>query len=350
MIEAFPAEWLLYLRKSVGYAGIARQRAATTAYVERRGGRVVDGGEFSDADSTAFRKTHRDNDAPLPPRPDFDSMLAEAARRPGIGIAAWHADRLGRDPEATEILIRACRRGGHLISTTRGGDYDVTTANGRKHLRDDINAATHEVDHNTERLVEAKAEAAGEGRWLGGPRPFGWAVLDDGSLALHGTEAAAIRRACDDVLAGGTLVGVKRDWHAAGLTGTRGGLQAPEAIRKILLRPRNAGLMEHRGQVGGAGQWPAIVDEDRWRAVCAVLTDPGRKTSPGPAPRWLMTGGRAVRRVRGAGDDRRPRRQPQPVVPVLDVGAPPPAPRRRPRVAGRPPARRVHTGARCRPH
>src|SRR6266700_1203017 len=117
MSLAIPADWFTYLRKSVGYAGISRQRTSTADHLASRGGRVMR--EFSDADRTAFR---HDIDAPLPPRPDFDAMLAAMAANPGVGIAAWHADRLGRDPEAAEILIRACRRGGHLISTTRGGD------------------------------------------------------------------------------------------------------------------------------------------------------------------------------------------------------------------------------------
>lgn len=286
-------EWLLYLRKSVGYAGITRQRSSTTDHIARRGGRVV--AEFSDADRTAFRHDRDDIDAPLPRRPQFDAMLAELARRPGAGIAAWHADRLGRDPEATEILIRACRRGGHLISTTRGGDYDVTTANGRKHLRDDINAATHEVDHNTERLVEAKAEYAAEGRYLGGLRPFGWRTTrEPGVLALDEAEAAAVREACAALLAGEAVRAIARRWNEAGLTGTGGGRWTTSTVHKVLSRPRNAGLAEHRGNVfavEGGVKWPAITDEGTWRAVAAVLSDPARRANHGgTAPAHLLSG------------------------------------------------------------
>ena len=286
-------EWLLYLRKSVGYAGITRQRASTTDHLARRGGRVV--AEFSDSDRTAFRSIRDDIDAPMPYRPKFAAMLEEMARRPGVGIAAWHADRLGRDPEATEILIRACRRGGHLISTTRGGDYDVTTANGRKHLRDDINAATHEVDHNTERLVEAKAEYAAEGRYLGGLRPFGWRTTKQpGVLELDEAEAEAVRRACGELLAGTAVRAIAREWNEAGLTGTGGGRWSVSAVHKVLIRPRNAGLAEHRGRVfavDGGVKWPAILDEETWRAVAAVLSDPSRRSNHGgTAPSHLLSG------------------------------------------------------------
>lgn len=282
-------EWLLYTRKSVGIAGISRQRTSTIDHLARRGGTVAGGDEYSDTDRTAYRNIRDDIDAPMPPRPGFDGLLAELARRPGIGIAAWHPDRLGRDPEATEILIRACRRGGHLISTTRGGDYDLATANGRKHLRDDINAAAHEVDHAIERMTEAKSEAAGEGRFLGGGRPFGW-QLADGLLTLDPAEAPLIEQGCADVLAGVPLAEIARRWSAAGSKGSRGGRWDGVTVRLALMRARNAGLMEHRGAVTGPAQWPAIVKEDTWRSVRSVLSDPSRRSGPGAVRRHLLSG------------------------------------------------------------
>lgn len=290
-------EWLLYLRKSVGYAGISRQRASTTDHIARLGGTVAR--EFPEADRTAYR----DPLAPLPPRPKFAEMLAEMGRRPGIGIAAWHADRLGRDPETTEVLIRACMRGSHLITTTRGGDYDLSTANGRKRLRDDINQAAHEVDHNTERLIEAKAEKAAEGRWLGGQRPFGWrldrtatdedGVLVPGVLVLDEREAALIAKASEDVLAGVAVRAIARAWNAAGVTGSGGGRWTTSSVHKVLIRPRNAGLAEHHGQVaaGVTAAWPPITDEATWRGVRALLTSPGRRDNlGGTAASHLLTG------------------------------------------------------------
>lgn len=290
MLGRMPDEWLLYLRKSTGYAGISRQRASTTDHLARRGGTVAL--EFEDADRTAYR----DPLAPLPRRPKFDALIAEMGRRPGVGVAAWHADRLGRDPEAAEILIRACMRGGHLISTTRGGDYDVATANGRSHLRDDINRATHEVDHNVERLVEAKAELAAAGRWLGGLRPFGWrpAPGDPGRLVLDDTEAGLIRAAAADVLAGVTVRAIARRWNDAGVTGSGGGRWTTTTVRTVLMRPRNAGLYEHRGQVAaipGGPAWDPVVDEGTWRGICALLSDPGRRSNHGStAASHLLTG------------------------------------------------------------
>jgi site-specific DNA recombinase len=48
--------------------------------------------------------------------------------------------------------------------------------------------------------------------------------------------------------------------------------------------------MQHRGQVVGPAGWPPILDEATWRGVCAVLTDPRRRTNTGVARRWLLSG------------------------------------------------------------
>jgi len=87
-------------------------------------------------------------------------MLAALRSRPGMRVAAWHADRLTRNSEDTEELIRVCAAGGHLVVTASGGTYDLPTANGRKQFRADANDAAYEVDHGRERVLAARAEVA----------------------------------------------------------------------------------------------------------------------------------------------------------------------------------------------
>lgn len=278
-----PDEWFAYLRKSKGRTGISRQRVITTAHLARKGGKVR--AEYIDTDSTAYALPGQ----PPPPRKDFARLLADLSRNPGIGIAAWHADRILRNPEETETLIRACLAGGHLIETARGGTYDVSNANGRKRLRDDANDAAAEVDHNRERILAMKAEQAADGRWNGGPRPFGFRVDNDapGGLVPDAREAALARAACEGILAGtATLYSIAPEWHDAGATGTKGGYLSAVNIRKILIAPRSAGLMTD----GSPASWPAIIPEPRWRALCAVLGDESRRKGPGPQRSHLLTG------------------------------------------------------------
>jgi site-specific DNA recombinase len=302
-VDNSPApDYVAYLRKSVGRKAERQQRTLTRAHVERQGGRII--AEFRDDDQTAFRKI----DGSQPVRDGFTAMLAMLRANPGLRVAAYHADRLTRNDEDTAELIRVCAAGGHLVETAAGGVYDLSTANGRRRLRDDASAAIYEVDRLTERVLAGRAEVAAEGRWLGGKRPFGWErdrapvgsdgqpLLDEdgepvrGILRLVPAEADALARACADVIEGAaTLAGIARRWNAAGILSTGGAQWRANEVGRVLRRPRNAGLMEHQGQITGAAQWPPIVNEETWKAVVAVLSQPGRKTTPGPAPRHLLS-------------------------------------------------------------
>lgn len=298
-------EALLYLRKSKGRTGISRQRVITTAHLGRQGTTVR--AEYEDTDSTAYAKPGQ----PPPPRKDFARLVADLPRYPGIAIAAWHADRILRNPEETEVLIRACLAGHHLIETARGGTYDVSNANGRKRLRDDANDAAAEVDHNRERILALKAEMAAEGRWPGGPRPFGFQADSDapGGLVPDKREAALILDASGELLDGAaTLYAVAGEWHAAGVAGTGGGYLSPGNIRKVLIAPRVAGLMSD-GKT--PAKWPALITEERWRLLCALLGDESRRSGPGPQRTHLLTGialcGACGSPVTAAPGDRGPR-------------------------------------------
>ena len=55
------------------------------------------------------------------------------------------------------------------------------------------------------------------------------------------------------------------------------------------MRARNAGLVEIRYEIVGAAVWPAIVPEEKWNAVCAILDNPDRRVSPGPQAKHLGT-------------------------------------------------------------
>jgi site-specific DNA recombinase len=280
-----PPQYIVYLRKSRGRAGISRQRTITAAHIERLGGIVLR--EFTDTDRTAYQQVGGNR----PVREDFDQMLDFLRVNPGTRVAAWHADRLLRNSEDTEALILQCAQGGHLIETPAGGSYDVGTANGRKRLRTDAVDAAYEVDHLTERVTAQKLEAAAAGLWLGGPVPFGWRKGPDGSLVLEPAEAAAIAKATADIIDHVSLHSVTRQWNAAGLTTKRGHEWHPTEVRPVLLRARNAGLHVHQGELTGVrGNWPPIVTEDQWRACRALLTDPARRSTPGNERRWLGSG------------------------------------------------------------
>ena len=269
-------EYVLYLRKSVGRAGIGRQRTTTEAHIGRLGGVIV--AEFVDTDSTAYQAVGGDR----PDRADFDRMLAVVRARPGLRIASWHADRLVRSGGDAELCIAT----GTVVETLRGGTYDLATATGRKHFRGDANEAQYEVDHLIERMHEQQLELAQSGMWTGGPRPFGY---DDDGMSPRPPEDDAVDKGSRSALAGVAISAIGRTWNDSGLLTTRGNAWTGAQVRKILLRPRNAGLAVYRGQIIGDAKWPAIVDRDIWEGVRAMLGDPARWSGAGPR-KYLLSG------------------------------------------------------------
>lgn len=125
----------------------------------------------------------------------------------------------------------------------------------------------------------------------------------DAVLAEFG-EAWYAAQAADAVLAGQSLRSIRVEWKDKGVLtaerskrlpdGTRTeavGAEWTEAtLRNMLLRPRNAGLLEVDGEIVGKAAWPAILPEEKWRALRTVLTNPDRRTTPGPTPKWLGSG------------------------------------------------------------
>jgi hypothetical protein len=97
----------------------------------------------------------------------------------------------------------------------------------------------------------------------------------------------------DQLIAGDSLRSIARTWNAQGVRvparryrqadGTKGEPEArewtPVAVRRTLLRGRNAGLMEAGGEIVGKAAWPPLVTEEKWRQVKALLEDPGRRSN-----------------------------------------------------------------------
>lgn len=247
-------------------------------------------------------------------------MLDEVKAGRVNGVIAWHTDRLHRRAAELEEFVQIAETHALQVQTVSAGEVDLSTASGRMVARMLGAAAQHEVDHARERMRRAKAQAAEQGKFRGGRRPYGYEA--DG-VTVRESEAEVVRDASKAVLAGRSLAAVARELNERGLAAERM-KRNPETdelepvqvewtygrLRDVLTRPRNAGLL-HRGrydrgtgEIVGKAVWPAIVDEDTWRAVHTMLTDPSRRMTASTAVKWLGSGlyvcGRCGGRLRPA--------------------------------------------------
>lgn len=217
------------------------------------------------------------------PREQYQALLAAVAEGKLRAVAAWGQDRLCRLPSEFEEF-RNLAKANSVLFATRGGIKNLARAADTFNARNEVNAASYEVENMKERMVEAFTQMASEGRAWWPTRPFGYTMpqrIDKHTFTkpeMIKAEADAIAKAYDDVQAGKSLKDVARQWNNAGLLTPKGNQWNGMSVRALLLNPRNAGLRAYRGEVVGQADWPGIVSEQVWRGVKALLTDSARLT------------------------------------------------------------------------
>jgi site-specific DNA recombinase len=222
-------------------------------------------------------------------RPAFLRMLDDIRLDKFDVILAVAEDRLARNSQEKIGLQAECSKNGVTWHTLAGGKIDPGTASGGMLSTITGAIAEYESTIKAER-VRARIESeaySGRGSW--GTRVFGF---EKDRVTHVPEEAAAIRSAYRAILEGGTLYGTTKALNDKGLTTSRGGDWSYQSARKLLLNPRNAGLVVHRGEVleGVESAWEAIVSLEDFEAVRAILTDAKRKTAPGRKPVHLLAG------------------------------------------------------------
>lgn len=254
--------------------GVTRQAEDARKLAEARGWQVLE--VVVDNDTSAAGKARR---------PGFEKVLDALESGRAEVVIAWTLDRLTRNRRDTVRLIEAAQSREATIALVRGSELDMSTPSGR--LTADLLAAVarSEIETKSDRQKRANQQARAAGKWLGGPRPFGYEA--DG-VTIREPEAEAIRAGYQMILDGSTLVDVGREWDRRGLRTPAGTRWPGVNIAELLTRARYAGLRSYEGEIVGPAVWPAIVSEDTYHAVVAVLR--GRERGGWRQDKLLLTG------------------------------------------------------------
>lgn len=221
------------------------------------------------------------------PRPGYLALLARMQAGEITRVIAWHTDRLHRSPLELEAYVTASEEHHIVTRTVKAGELDLSTPAGRMVARVHCAIARHEIEHKAERQQRAELQRAQSGLpRVAGLRAYGY---ENDRATVVPSEAAVIRDLAARLLAGESLRALAVDLNARGVASVTGRPWTPTVVREMLRRPRLAGLSAHRGTIVGRGQWPAILDERTWRAVCDLLTSPTRRQGSS-ARRHLLTG------------------------------------------------------------
>jgi site-specific DNA recombinase len=261
---AAPVRAAIYVRissdRTGGGLGVERQEADCRDLAARLGWDVA--AVYADNDVSAYSGA---------PRPGYLAMLDDVKAGRVQAVVAWHTDRLHRRTLELEEFVALAESHDLQVQTVRSGQVDLSTASGRMVARMLGAAAQHEVDHARERMKRAKVQAAKDGKYRGGKRPYGF---ERDGVTHREEEADVIRHATKAVLAGRSLRAVCRDLNAEGHLTSGGKEWGPILLRDVLLRARNAGLIAHGTanragfEVIGTAQWEPVVDEDSGAQSC----------------------------------------------------------------------------------
>lgn len=178
------------------------------------------------------------------------------------GVVVFDMARFSRRPIEGERLILAAERG--LVVLDSEGEYDLTTANGRKTFRDQLNAAAYESDRLSTRVKRGKRVKATRGEPNNSSRPFGF---ERDGVTVRESEAAVLREMAGRVLAGEKLEHIARDLNQRGVTTSTGGLWSRESVKQLLERARNVGQVVHNGVMVGHLPGEPILDNETWERL-----------------------------------------------------------------------------------
>lgn len=261
-----------------GGLGVARQLEDGRALAARLGLVVV--AEYSDNDISAFSGRKR---------PGYEELLGSIQAGRVEAVICWNIDRLLRQTKELERYMDLCEPLAVATFEVTAGELDLTTPSGRATAKTRGAWAQYESEHKAERIRRQKAQAARAGKYLGGRVPWGWDQEKRGAIVVDPVAAEHIRAGTASVIAGRSLVSVTRAWADAGVLSLSGTMMNTTQVRRVLLRPRNAGLLTFHGEVVSDG-WPAIVSLEEFRQCEAILTDKSRPRQSESKFKYLLSG------------------------------------------------------------
>lgn len=256
--------------------GVRRQIADCRALIQRRG--WPSAALYVDDDVSAYRGK---------PRPEYRRLIADIAQRRVDAVVVWDLDRLHRHPRELEEFFEVCVAAGvhDLASVT--GDVDLSTHEGQFLARILGAVAKKESDDKSRRIQRKALELAQAGKiGGGGSRPYGYR---DDRRTIVPAEARVIREIAARLLAGDTLRSVTADLNRRRIRPVLADEWLPQTVRRMILAPRLSGQREHRGEILGKAEWPAILRPRQTADLRSLLTDPGRRTNRA-ARRYLLKG------------------------------------------------------------
>jgi site-specific DNA recombinase len=274
--------------------GVRRQREDCRAYAELHGYTVIDLYEDNDRSASPLARKER---------PRYRKMINDATTGKFDVIIAYTSSRITRQVREYLDLIDLAKKRGIKYEYIKSPKHDLNTAPGRIAAKHEAVDNEGESDIISERVQADVDQRAKDGRFHGGPTPFGyqvvWSIVHRRErvtgFEVHPEHSKWLKEAARRVLAGESIYGICVDWNAKGrvipsqIKDRPGHRWTSKSLRTILLNPANVGKRRHQGELHKA-PWPAILSERDHTRLVALLTDPERKISTTNQKKYILSG------------------------------------------------------------
>ncbi len=209
-------------------------------------------------------------------RPGWARLMERLESGATGGVVVFDLARFSRRPIEGERLITAAESG--LIVLDSEGEYDLTSASGKKAFRDQMSAAAYESDRLSTRVKRGKRLAAVRGEAPSSTRPFGF---EADAVTVREAEAAILRDLIARLLAGESQDAMVVELNARGVLTSWGRSWTHAGLKQVLARPRNAGLVEYGGEIVSRLPGEPIISPEQHGRVMALYASrrPGRPAS-----------------------------------------------------------------------
>ncbi len=244
-----------------------------------------------------------------PRRPEFWRAIQMLYQGQADGALTVDLDRSTRHPRDLEDIIDAVELLGVPV-VDLSGEIDLTSNAGRGRARNKVARANEASADTSRRVARKKRQHAHNGRYLGGPRRYGFETRGPAKgryLVVLEAEADEICGMGAQILRGVSLRQVALDLRKRGVKTTTGKDWTAGGARRCLLNPAVAGLLTYRpappagvpvtakarlysdDQIIGEAPWDPIIRREDWEEIRSILTDASRRSHSGAPPRWLVS-------------------------------------------------------------
>jgi len=207
-------------------------------------------------------------------RPGLKRLLADIEDGLVDVVVVYKIDRLSRSLMDFSKLVEVFDRNGvTFVSVTQS--FNTTTSMGRLTLNILLSFAQFEREVTAERIRDKVRASRMKGIWMGGCPPLGYQVKDR-KLLENPSGAAHVRWVFDRFIEIGSGTELARELDARGVTTARGHRIDKKFIYRMLSNRVYIGQAVHKGN-SYPGEHAAIIDNETWDKVHAILTESPRK-------------------------------------------------------------------------